>query len=191
MKWSARQYNVEIFREVDPAHLAELSPAEADEAADNEFLAGNQMYSDMRGFTWADVAGAIAIENAAIFRMQHADDLDTEAELWDEERQQASEPENELWGLDIGVAAATVALSALGAIPVGSCNAGGFGGCHQASHPYVAFFVSAVVAISILEIATAADVGLIVGTDGIARLFGRTDLDLIRFASVAAERHSR
>jgi hypothetical protein len=48
-----------------------------------------------------------------------------------------------LWGLDIGVASATIALSALGAIP-GSCNAGGFGGHHQAAYPYVSFFLGGI-----------------------------------------------
>jgi len=185
MKWHPHDYGVEIYRELDRARLATLSPAEAEEAGEAESLAGNQMYSDLRGFTWADVAKAIAIERAVITRLQQADDLETEAENWDEERHQATEFEDELWSLDVGVAAATIVLSAMGATPVGSCNAGGFGGQHQASHPYVAFFASPDAADDILGIATAADVGLVVGDDGIARIYGRSDLDLLHFAETA------
>jgi hypothetical protein len=64
-----------------------------------------------------------------------------EATRIDDERLDCFEPSDGLWGLDIGVASATIALSALGAIPVGSCNAGGFGGHHQGAFPYVSFFL--------------------------------------------------
>lgn len=188
MKWRIHEYDVPIYQDRDLSRLAELSALEADEAADSEFLAGNQMYTDMRGFTWADVERVMAIEADLISRFQQADDLEVEAQIVDEERARAIEFEQELWGLDIGVAAATVALSALGAIPAGSCNAGGFGGDHQASYPYVAFFASQEVGREILTIAIAAGVGLGLGSDGIARLFGRTDIDLFRFASVAIKR---
>ncbi len=83
------------------------------------------------------------------------------------------------------MAAATIALSALGATPVGSCNAGGFGGHHQARYPYVAFYVEPGPAALILALAQAAEVGLRGDDSGLAQIYGAGDLDLLRFAEAA------
>jgi hypothetical protein len=130
---------------------------------------------------------AMEREAELIRRFEDAEDLNREAELFDEERDLL---DNDLWGLEIGVAGATVALSALGAVPFSSCNAGGFGGRHVARFSYVAFYLPQDLADSVLSIATAADVGLDIVEDGIGRVFGRTDYDLHRFASMALERHA-
>jgi hypothetical protein len=185
MQWRPHTYPVVIDQALDVTGLATLSDVEADEADESGYLAGNQMYQDLRGYGWGDVAAALDAERRFIARLQATDDLDGEAQRIDDERLDCFEPSDGLWELDIGVAAATIALSALGATPVGSCNAGGFGGHHQARYPYVAFYVDAGVADLILGLARAADVGLRGDDSGLAQIFGAGDLDLLRFAETA------
>lgn len=184
----ARTYPHPIIRVLNPDTLGVLSEEDADRG-EEDGLEGNQQYRDLRGMTWAQVAAALLQEAELFNRLAAAADLDEEAELIDEEREEADFPDDDLWGLDVGVISATLALSALGATPVSSCNAGGFGGHHVAAFPHVAFFLPRSAAAEVLAIAEAADVGLDVVEGGIARLYGRTDFDLNRFAQFALNRH--
>lgn len=184
----ARVYPAPPEREIDVEALAVLSEEEADAGEDNG-LQGNQQYRDMRGMSWGQVAEALEREAALFQRFAAATDLDDEAERYDEERAEAFLPEEDLWGLDIGVIGATFALSALGATTVSSCNAGGFGGVHIAQFPHVVFFLPRQAAAEVLAGAEAADVSLAMTTGGLVCLSGRTDLDLHRFAEVALARH--
>jgi hypothetical protein len=183
-----RTYSQPIIRALDLDALGVLSDEDADRA-EEEGLEGNQLYRDLRGISWAQVAAALRQEAGLFERLAAAADLDEEAERIDAEREEANFPEEDLWGLDVGVIGATLALSALGATPVSSCNAGGFGGHHVAVFPHVAFFLPRSEAAEVLAIAEAADVGLDVVEGGIARIYGRTDFDLHRFAQVALNRH--
>ncbi len=185
MRWRPHAYPGATGQTLDVTRLATLSDVDADEADESGYLDGNQMYQDLRGYGWDDVAAAVAIERRFIARLQAADDLDDEAQRIDDERLECFEPSDGLWELDIGVAAATIALSALGATPVGSCNAGGFGGHHQARYPYVAFYVEPGPAALILALAQAAEVGLRGDDSGLAQIYGAGDLDLLRFAEAA------
>lgn len=110
----SRTYSVAIVRELDLDALAVLSDEEAD-AGEDDGLQGNQQYRDMRRATWDQVADALAQEAALFQRFAASADLDEEAELYEQEREDAFLPEEDLWGLDIGVIGATLALSALGA----------------------------------------------------------------------------
>jgi hypothetical protein len=172
---------------LDPRALAVLSEEDA-ERGEEDGLEGNHQYRDLRGFDWDEVEMAFGREAELMARLHAAADLEEEARQIDDERSEAFEPEDDLWGLDIGVIAATLALSALGATPVYSCNAGGFGGAHVAVVPHIAFYLPAARAAELLDLAEAADVGLD-SVEGLARLYGRTDLDLHRFAEVALDRH--
>ncbi len=183
-----RIYPVLIERRIDIDLLADLSEEEAD-AGEEDGLQGNQQYRDIRGITWEQLAEALQREAELFQRFAAAVDLDAEAELYDEEREEAFFPEEDLWGLDIGVIGAALALSAMGATTVSSCNAGGFGGRHVASFPYVAFFLPRDLADEVLAIAEEADVGLDLVTGGIARLYGGADYDLHRFGRAALRRH--
>ena len=185
MKWHPHVYPVAIGQVLDVDRLATLSDGDADEADETGYLAGNQMYQDLRGYGWGDVAAAVEIERRLIARLQAADDLDGEAQRIDDERLDCFEPSDGLWELDIGVAAATIALSALGATPVGSCNGGGFGGHHQARYPYVAFYADAGAAEVVFALAQASDVGLRGDESGLAQIYAAGDLDLLRFAEIA------
>jgi hypothetical protein len=185
MRWRAHVYPVAIKQVLNVDHLSALSETEANEAGESGYLAGNQMYQDLRGCNWVDVARTLAVERRFIAQLQTAEDLQAEAARIDEERLDCFESADGLWGLDIGVASATVALSALGAIPVGSCNASGFGGHHQGLRPYVAFFIGGAVPDLTITIARAARVGLGNGEVGLAQIFGAADSDLLRFAETA------
>lgn len=183
-----RTYSVTIVRRFKAADLA--MPARDDiERGEDVGLAGNQHYQDLRGIGWEEVAAALKREAMLIARFDAAVDLDGEANRYEEECAEAFLPEEDLWGLDVGVAGAVLALSAMDAIPVSSCNAGGFGGHHAASFPHVAFYLKPAAAADVLAVAEIADVGLDIVVGGIGRLFGRTDFDLHRFAQVALARH--
>lgn len=182
-----RTYPLPIARDIDVDALAVLPQEEADNG-EEDGLQGNQQYRDLRGIGWDQVADAMEREAALFQRFAAVADIDEEAELYEGEREEAFVPEEDLWGLDIGVIGATLALSALGAITVSSCNAGGFGGHHVAAFPHVAFFLPRDVAAEVMAIAEEADVGLDMIEGGIARLYGRTDFDLHRFGEGALRR---
>jgi hypothetical protein len=177
-------FDVEIGRILDIDALEDLSDDEAEEADESGYLAGNQAYRDLRGWDWAAVGEALDFERGLIRRFQDAADPALEEELFNEERLKTIEPVEELWGLDVGVAAATIAISALGGSPVSSCNAGAFGSHHQARCPYVAFYLPRARAQQVLNLAEAADVGFIVDA-GLAQIYARTVVDLVRFAELA------
>lgn len=181
-------YRQPIVREIEVDQLAEITDEEADAGEDNG-LEGNQQYRDIRSIDWDFVAEALEREKALFARFGAAADLDDEADLYAEEIEEAVFPEEYLWGLDVGVIGAVMALSALGAVTVSSCNAGGFGGSHVERFPLVAFFLPRAAAAEVFAIAEAADVGLDMTDGGLVRLYGRTDFDLHRFAEKALARH--
>jgi hypothetical protein len=183
----SRSYPAPTGREIDLEVLAIISDEEAD-AGEDVGLEGNQQYRDMRGVSWGQVAVALDREAALFERFAASADIDEEADRYAEEREEAFLPEEDLWGLDVGVIGATLALSAIGATTVSSCNAGGFGGFHVAQFPHVVFFLPRELTAEVLAIATAADVGLAMTTGGLVCLSGRTDLDLHRFGEVALAR---
>lgn len=190
MVWREHTYAVTILRDVDVKRLAVIG-AEALEAADEAgFLAGNAMFQDLSGCTRDEAAAAVAGEAELVGRLTAADDLDAEADQIDEERAEAFEDIDALWNLDVGVIGAVIALSALGCAPIGSCNAGGFGGHHQAQHPYVAFYLPAAAVAEVLGLAEAVGAGLIIDADGLAQLYSDRDLGLSQFAALAVARHS-
>ena len=125
-------------------------------------------------------------------RLQHAEDLEDEAARLDDERLDCFEPSEGLWGLDIGVASATIALSALGAIPVGSCNAGGFGGHHQGASPLCRLLPRNSRARRRLSPLLGPRMsGCAVIGAGLAQIFAAGDFDLFRFAQTARDRYGQ
>ena len=141
MRWAPRLFPIKIHRHLNFADLADISPDELEQAEEEGALAGNRSYCDLRGCGWGVVRTALDIETKVIDRLKMADDVEAEMSAFEEERAIAFDDEPALWGLDVGVASATIAISAYGAVPVSSCNAGAFGGRHPARYPYVAFFL--------------------------------------------------
>ncbi|MFC3068821.1 hypothetical protein [Phenylobacterium soli] len=182
-----RTYSQPIVRALDADALAELSDEDA-ETGEDDGLEGNQQYRDLRFIGWDLVERVIEREKALFARFAAAPDLEAEAERFLEEIEAVWEPDEDFCGLDIGVIAATFALSALGAVTVSSCNAGGFGGRHAERFPLIIMYLPRHLAPEVLAIAEAADVGLDM-VSGLVRLYGRSDYDLHRFAEVALARH--
>lgn len=85
-----------------------------------------------------------------------------------------------VYGLDLGVAGVTIALSAGRCIPFSSCNAGAFGGHHHESHPVVAFYARPEMVDLLLVCAEEAGCGLENG-DGYLIVYDQTIDGLISF----------
>lgn len=182
-----RFYDEPVRRLIVPASLAVLSDEEADSGEDHG-LEGNHLYRDVRSVEWDLVAAAIQAEAALFDRFRASADMDAEYEAWREELEKAETPEEDFYGLDLGVISAVFALSAIGAVTVRSCNAGGFGGSHAEPFPLITMFLPREQVAEVMAAAEAADVGLDMLESGLVRLYGRTDFDLHRFAQVALAR---
>ncbi|MFB7881862.1 hypothetical protein [Brevundimonas diminuta] len=179
-----RIYDEPVRRLIVPTSLAVLSDEEAD-AGEDHGLEGNHLYRDIRTVGWDLVAAAIQAEAALFDRFRASTDMDAEYEAWRDELEEAETPEEDFYGLDLGVISAVLALSAIGAVTVWSCNAGGFGGGHAEPFPLITMFLPPEHIAEVMEAAEAADVGLDMLEGGLVRLYGRTDFDLHRFAQVA------
>lgn len=187
---NVRTFDVEISRELDVAALDALSDAEAEAADEEAYLGGNRLYQDLRGWSWTEVREALNYEVALVERITDAFDPAAAEGQFEDERDLEDDSVEGLYGLDVGVAAVVFALSALGAVPFISCNAGSFGRSHQAAHPYVAFYLSKADPKVLLALAEDADVGL-ASQEGVVRLYARSIMDLRRFVLLALERYDR
>jgi hypothetical protein len=183
-----RTFDVEIRRELDVSALDALSDAEAEAADEEAYLGGNCLYQDLRGWSWPEVGQALDYETALVERITNAPNPAAAEARFEDERDLEDDSIEGLYGLDVGVAAAVFALSALGTVPFISCNAGSFGRSHQAAHPYVAFYLSKADPTVLLALAEDADVGL-VSQEGVVRLYARSVMDLRRFVLLALERY--
>lgn len=160
-----------IRRNIVVSDLAVLSEEEASNADVDGCLAGNQHYNDLRGMTFADLAATLVREDALVDVFEAVGDPAALEERFAQERGTAFEPVDDLWGLDVGVAGAVIALSALGATPVSSCNGAIYGPAHQSHYSYVAFYLADADLSVLLRLAEADALGL-VGNDGLAHLYG-------------------
>jgi hypothetical protein len=95
-------------------------------------------------------------------RLEAADDADEEYDLLQDELYE--DPDPNLYGLDLGIAAAVIGLSAAKCVPASSCNAGTFGGSHHELYPLVAFYARKETVVHLLSCAEEAEIGL-EGTD--------------------------
>lgn len=183
---AVRIFDVEIRRAISPDLLDVLTDEEADAADDDGYLGGNQLYQDIRGASWDDVRAMLRLETGLIEKIAAAEDPAAAEEDFYETRDLDQDFADGIHGLDVGVAAAAMALSALGATPFISCNAGSFGGTHVARFPYVAFYLSKAPIETLLLIAERAGVGLD-AQEGAGRLYARSVLDLLKFADLAVK----
>lgn len=133
---------------------------------------------------WADVAETLEMERGVLARLEAAIDLDDEQEAITEELV-AEYGVEALWSLDPGVASATIALSALGATPVASCNGGVLGGQHKEAYPLVAFYLPTTAAAGVNALAEAADIGLLIDDHGRGQIYAQSYRGLVKFAELA------
>ncbi|WP_292086952.1 hypothetical protein [Brevundimonas sp.] len=125
---------------LDLTGLAVLSVAEIEAAEDEGFLAGNQEYLDLSFLSVADLADCITREDQLLRQFRGAPDSGAAEQAFIASREVQDDVEA-LWHLDVGVAAATVALIASGAHPFLSCNGGVLGAHHSRPHPLVRFYL--------------------------------------------------
>lgn len=176
---------VAIQRDFDPSRLASPPDNATLDAADEDgAFDGNRAFMDLRGMDWNDVAEILEIEGRVLARLEAAIDLDDEEEAITEELV-AEYGAEALWSLDPGVASATIALSALGATPVASCNGGVLGGQHKEAYPLVAFYLPASTASVVNALAEAAGIGLLIDDHGRGQLYAQSYKGLLRFAELA------
>lgn len=125
---------------IDFARLTILSDADLDRADEEGFLGGNQEYQDLRGLDRDDLAWAIHHEALLVTAVRGArDPAAVEASLY--ARRSLDDDRQSLWHLDLGVAAATVAIVAAGGQPYLSCNGGAYGHPHGCDQPQVRFYL--------------------------------------------------
>lgn len=152
--------DVTIERDVDTASLSWPAPGEA--GADGG-LGCNRQYEDLRGHSWAEARRVFDLEHELIARIENAENSEDAYEALQDELYESDE---DLYGLDIGVASIVVALSAARCVPFSSCNGGVFGGHHYETHPLVAFFARPWMVPLLLSLATEADIGLVNRPEG-------------------------
>ena len=176
-----------IYQELDPRRLDVLSEDAREAAEEAGELDGNQHYVDLSGATWGDVTYALEVESRLISELEACDDPLDVLERLDDGRDLEDE-RGALWYLEVGVAAPVMALNALGAHTVLSCNGGAFGGVHLRDWPSIRFYPQVVQIDQLLELARDCGVGLL-EEEGRALLYAAAVRDLQRFAAVALERY--
>jgi hypothetical protein len=160
--------------------LAMLTDDEADTAADEGLLAGNQQYQDLQDCDVDDLAFAIQLERNLVERVLSSTDPALEEVAIAEERP-ANDEREALWHLDVGVAAAVVALVVLGAHTVLSCNGGEYGRSHTFGTPQIRAYIGAASAEHLVDLARRAGVG--VGQeDGLVVLYAPSCRAFLMFA---------
>ena len=201
MAFTYPRFDVTIERRVVPERLA--WPASG-EAMNESPLGCNRSYVDLRRLTWLEARRAYSVEDVLLARIEASSTPDEEYHLIEDELYEDSEG---IYGLDIGVASAVIALSAARCVPFSSCNGGAFGGCHHESHPVVALFARPETTSLLVECAEEADCGLISGEIGnlvvyandirnmrafsSAVIGGRSAFRKLRFSRSAGKTHQR
>jgi len=176
------KFDVEITREIDPETLGW---PERGKAQDDSGLGGNRCYADLRGLTWDEADRVARLECELVARIESASDPVAEYAAIEDE---LYETDADVYGLDLGVASAVIALSAVGCVPCASCNAGAFGGSHHEGYPLVVFFARPAASELLLEAAAEAEIGIAGGDSLVA--YADDIRKMMRFASCMRARSS-
>jgi hypothetical protein len=144
----------------------------------------NRDYTDLRSATWKQVGNTLKVEEALVSECTSAS---SDGALWKDcfrvaESDFADDDSGLPTFLDLGTAAATIALNAAGCSTIMSCNG------HQTGYPYIAFWGRKKHVVLIQEAAEAAGVGFVNGLNGALEVFSDAPDGLIR---LAGELHKR
>jgi hypothetical protein len=143
---------VEIVREVNLSKLGWPDNSQA-----SRVLGCNKNYVDFRDFSWEDAQRILSFECSLVSRIEDSDDPQA---IYEEVVDELYDDDEGLLGLDNGIAAVVVSLSAAKCVPFTSCNGGFYGGHHLEYYPLVAFYARSQVVPALLDAATRANVGL-------------------------------
>jgi len=175
-----QKFEIEIRRVIDRNYLRW---PERGEAGAERNLGCNREYQDLRGFSWRDAERVAKFESQLISRLEAVTNAEEE---YEEIIDELYEDDEGLFGLDIGVAAVVVGLSAAGCIPCTSCNAGAYGGTHHEQYPLVAFFAKPTHIALLLQCAEETCVGLENDESGIIIVYAKDIRDMLAFATALA-----
>lgn len=178
-------FDVEIERLVVPERLGWPVPSEA---MSEGSLGCNRNYEDLRRLPWAEARRVYSVEDKLIARIEGSRAPDEEYDLIERE---LCEDTDGIYGLDIGVASAVVALSAARCIPFSSCNGGAFGGSHYEWHPVVAFFAKPEATPLLLECSEESRTGLSLGQIGNLVVYGDDIRKIRAFARALIDRRTK
>jgi len=141
-------------RQVDPRRLGWIDDRRA---ATRQGLPANQLYVDLRGFRRIDLDAVLEEERAGYRDLEAADFADDAVDEVD--RRQATQSVVRV--VDYGVAAAVVALSALGCVPITSCRGNSLGSKrHEHPAPMITFYARRIYLPAIMAAVEAADVSI-------------------------------
>ena len=184
MAFTYPRFDVTIERRVVSEHLA--WPASG-EAMNEGTLGCNRSYVDLRRLTWLEARRVYSVEDVLLARIETSSTPNEEHGLIEDELYEDAEG---IYGLDIGVASAVVALSAARCVPFSSCNGGAFGGCHHESHPVVALFARPETTSLLVECAEEADCGLLSGEMGHLVVYANDIRNMRAFSTALIGRRS-
>jgi hypothetical protein len=169
------EYAVRAVQKVDASKLR--WPSEED-AASGDFESLNRDYVDLRMLSWSEARSIFELEGRLIGRFEQIRTRTDALAL----RSDYARVDHELFGLDLGVASTVVALSAARCIPIGSCNAGAFGGKHTHPSPAVGFWCRRTAVPLLVKAAREARVALLNHRHGEVFVNGATILRMRNFA---------
>ena len=158
--------------------LADLAWIDGEDAEDGSGLGCNRDYVDLRGATWDEVDRVLGIERRLIASQTASTEL---MEMREDLIQDAAK--FDLLDLDLGVASATLALSAAGCIPFTSCNGGAFGGVHSEEYPLVAFYLPQSAVDQVERAARRSGVGLHHDQQGLVHVYAPFLSRMVMFAA--------
>ncbi len=164
---------IQVICDLDPALL---HPLDDEEASTVDGMMLNHAYVEVRGCDASDLDHAIAEETAFYDEASELDD-DSDA-LFDLLDRHFVESES---SFDVGVAAAVVAISTVGGVPISSCNGGWFGDDHRSSVPHILFSITPGEVDIVQRAAAAADCGL-TNNGAHAEIYADELPKLLRFA---------
>jgi hypothetical protein len=175
-------FDVEIVRDLRGAGLRWPESAEA---GSDRNLGCNREYLDLRGMDWDEAQRVYDLEMELIGRIETAQEPDEEYDAIQNELYE--DPDDGLFGLDLGVASSVIALSAAGCVPFSSCSGGAFGGHHHERHPLVAFFAKQKAVAMLLACAEESGTGLEAEDTGALVLYANDIRAMLRFAKALIE----
>lgn len=178
-----RKPTVSSERSIDPSTLVWPSEREAS----GGLRCDNHSYLDFRGFSWNDARRILAFEEELVNRIKATEDPEAAR---DEIMDELYEDDDEgLFGMDIGVASAVVALSAAGCIPFTSCNGGYYGDYHLEHYPLIGCYIRPDKISSLLNAAIEADVSITNDESGAVFVYTSEISGIVAFARSMIKQH--
>jgi hypothetical protein len=136
-KWSRMKTEFKTFSLPIEQKLEQTRMSLPDRSMASVFRLENHDYRRIR-VSWREARKALKYEYRLLRRLENASDVIAELNAISDRSFEDDSPP--LRGLDLGVAATVLTLSAMGSVTIASCNGGCFCDHHHEDHPLVIFF---------------------------------------------------